>query len=420
MTVLWWSFRQASIALVLLAVGIALMTIQKAENHRQGGDPTFVHRTTVAAIPIANGNAKAATHIELYHNLSCPFEWSKYSCFRHGHEERAQAAWDYADFHIRANAAAAEVGEVKSAAPTGFHHPPTSGQQQQQQQRLILVGDSTMRQIFIALGCRLWNDGVVAQVALPWLDHWPCHGTIHCITAGPHSGFNAASLRLTSGAEVHFLPHSGTVPDAQGNNAAEPVIVQRWKRELIPPRSSSNHNSSSSSSSHSSSSDPLRKLTLGPHVAMPSRYSKYLNANDTIVYNVGLHWEEGRTAALQSFASLGKKLLSMPSKARPQLFYMTTITQHFRTASGEHDPSQWKELKELECRSSVAVNRRREEETQILQEAVHVDRLLEYDSVDAGDLHIGGGDCTHYCMPGPPDVAADKLLHIWHDPQPII
>jgi hypothetical protein len=71
----------------------------------------------------------------------------------------------------------------------------------------------------------------------------------------------------------------------------------------------------------------------------------------------------------------------------------------------------------LECQSSVEVNLRREEEMQILQEAVHVDRLLEYDSVDAGDLHIGGGDCTHYCMPGPPDVAADKLLHIWHDHQ---
>mgnify|MGYP003983824297 CR=1 FL=1 len=43
-----------------------------------------------------------------------------------------------------------------------------------------------------------------------------------------------------------------------------------------------------------------------------------------------------------------------------------------------------------------------------------VDHFVTYDDLDHGDLHIGGQDCTHYCMPGVPDVVAAKLLALSH------
>jgi molybdopterin-biosynthesis enzyme MoeA-like protein len=106
-------------------------------------------------------------------------------------------------------------------------------------------------------------------------------------------------------------------------------------------------------------------------------------------------------------------LLSSPSRERPQLVYLSTVTQHFRTESGEHDPSQHQRLKALECQPTVKANRRMDEERHSLHETVHVDRFLNYDTIDTGDFHIGGGDCTHYCMPGPPDVTAEKLVQTW-------
>ena len=346
----------------------------------------------------------------LYQNLSCPFEWSKFSCFWHGREERAQAAWDYAHFHINKAAVALKKRQkwtTASAATT----------QQSSSARLILVGDSTMRQVFIALGCRFWNDADdrLADYALPWLDNWPCR-SINCIPSGAHSGFIVSSLRLTSGAEIHFLPHSGYQKDAQGQNPAEPGIVQRWKQELLIQPSDHSNNANSSTST-----PPLGKLRLGPHAAMPSQYSEFLSANDTIVFNLGLHREQNRTTELKDFADFGRKLLTLPSMERPQLIYLATVTQHFRTKSGAHEHRQRQRLlgqeqqqrRRLQCQPAVEANQRRDEERQLLLETVHVDHFLDYDTLDTGNLHIGGGDCTHYCMPGPPDVVAEKLVQLW-------
>jgi hypothetical protein len=82
----------------------------------------------------------------LYSNLSCPFEWSKFSCFRHGSDvihHRAQSAYDYVtekywnqlsvdDYHINTT-----TDNTSPATATT---------------KILLIGDSTMRQVFIAMG----------------------------------------------------------------------------------------------------------------------------------------------------------------------------------------------------------------------------------------------------------------------------
>ena len=90
---------------------------------------------------------------KLYYNLSCPFEWSKYSCVHQGQEDRAMAAQDYALHHML------------------WQHGDSFGSRQhsQKRRRLLMVGDSTMRQLFIALGCRFWlMENAIEEYKLDW------------------------------------------------------------------------------------------------------------------------------------------------------------------------------------------------------------------------------------------------------------
>ena len=40
----------------------------------------------------------------------------------------------------------------------------------------------------------------------------------------------------------------------------------------------------------------------------------------------------------------------------------------------------------------------------------NVDAVVEYDDLDLGSLHMRHTDCSHYCLPGVPDVVAARLL----------
>ena len=43
-----------------------------------------------------------------------------------------------------------------------------------------------------------------------------------------------------------------------------------------------------------------------------------------------------------------------------------------------------------------------------------MDLIFDYDDLVLGNHHIdmGGKDCTHYCMQGPPDVVASRLVQV--------
>ena len=74
------------------------------------------------------------------------------------------------------------------------------------------VGDSLNRQLFISIACAAHRSYYYSynvsrkEEELPRVDvDWnsvdqPCHGTLNCIKAGPHSGFTMARLTLPNGA----------------------------------------------------------------------------------------------------------------------------------------------------------------------------------------------------------------------------
>ena len=63
------------------------------------------------------------------------------------------------------------------------------------------------------------------------------------------------------------------------------------------------------------------------------------------------------------------------------------------------------------CIDRVDANPRAELEKSLLKPGDNVDVLLDYDDLNLGIMHVHrGNDCTHYCMPGVPDVVAARLL----------
>ena len=304
---------------------------------------------------------------KLYYNLSCPFEWSKYSCAHQGQADRAMAARDYALQH----------------SIWQYNHSFGSRQHSQERRRLLMVGDSTVRQLFIAVGCRFWLQGnAIEEYMLDWAPkNWPCQWTSNCISNGTHSGFNVGSIRMYNGNEIHYLPHSGSLQRAESN------IVARWIQELNTNRS----------------------ITFGTNLIMHTS-PHILDRDDIVLYNVGLHngpADNLKDELLQP-ATFGKSLLQQAN--RPTFIAMTTITQHFNTSNGQYTRTK----KGLSCVPNVTINPRREVELHVWKPGENVDLIFDYDDLELGNLHInmGGTDCTHYCMPGPPDVAASRLVQV--------
>jgi len=296
----------------------------------------------------------------LYSNLSCPFEWGKYSCFHQGRIQQAQASYEHASRHI----------SNRSRAPCESKRLPKN---------ILLVGDSTMRQVFVALGCGLLP--VLSGRFVDWAERWPCHNSPNCVEGGAHSGFNVGWMALPD-SKVWFVPHAGTLRHGQAN------IIDRFRKELA-----SNHSVSF-------------RLT-------PRHERVFLGRDDVVVYNAGLH-ENDRTRLYQQLDSFGRELLAQRGRhSLPRWVYVTTVTQHFATSDGQYSNGR----RSKRCQPSIPSNPRLESELSVLREGVNVDRILRVDDLDAGALHVGaydGSDCTHYCMPGVPDVTAHRLLELVH------
>ena len=140
-----------------------------------------------AAAP--DGDGCRAPTPQLYSNLSCPFEWGKYSCYHQGRIQQARASYEHASRHI----------SNRSRGPCEYKGLPKN---------IVLVGDSTMRQVFVALGCGLLP--VLSGRFVDWAERWPCHNSPNCVEGGAHSGFNVGWMALPD-SKVWFVPHESVI-----------------------------------------------------------------------------------------------------------------------------------------------------------------------------------------------------------------
>jgi len=347
-----------------------------------------------------------------YFNLSCPFEWSKYSCayMQRGPQsvEVVRASTEYYLDHLpQIQEAFDRIISTTNSNNGNTNNNNNNDPKKNNPKRIFFTGDSLMRQLFVGIACNAWSlqTNVIEEAAIPWKDEWPCANNAPCfINHGPHGGFDAASIRLINGMELHFVPHNGFADE----DTSEADVLERLQTEM----------------------ESQGKITFGTKTAKRMPRDAHV---DVLVYNVGIH---GHLSVLKDrlrqfgynvsrplmqedwttesdLANYNQSSASIATTARQQrtkTIYVTTPTQHFNTING-----QWKyqmSKKEKECVNIAKRNPRAELENQILTPGDNVDVIVNYDDLDLGMLHIRKfHDCSHYCMPGVPDVVGARLLH---------
>ena len=339
--------------------------------------------TTAQSPSSSEGTTGINTTVELYKNLSCPFEWTKYSCFHQGRMDLAQNGYAHLEHSQR------PTRPYYWQLPF-FQSSNGPSKSDSERSKLLLVGDSTVRQVFIALGCFFWQQDLVEDYFVDWSNStkgWPCHNTPNCIENGNHSGFNVGKMKLKhDGPEIFFVPHGGT------QRRSQPTIVQdRWIPEW----------------------NAKQQLTF--HLRLDHDDTTYvLNDKDIVLYNIGLHLNPDQRRDMYGYLNqLAHAVATTTNKPTPTLVYLTTVAQHFQTEDGMYESERIHapatEMSPNGCRKSIPVNPRRQEEIQEFQDS-DFDLLIHVEDESKGQYHIGGGDCTHHCMPGVPDVTAGYLL----------
>lgn len=274
-----------------------------------------------------------------------------------------------------------------------------------------------MRQVFISIACNAYSifphNNLIADAVFPWQDPWPIifgPNNVPSIGGGVHGGFGAASIRLTNGMEIHYVPHRGCNDPTTG----EINILERLKQDI------DNYDG---------------RITFGMKTAMPVSLEDHV---DVLVYQVGIHYGlgESKTILNHFINRVSKPLMKVmgndrhnfilhdgyerhgdntnnsemqPQRPRTRIIYVTTPTQHYNTPTGQWEQNMTSQT--LKCVDQVESNPRAGQEKKMLKPGVNVDVLLDYDDLNLGSMHVQYGDCSHYCMPGPPDGVAARLMH---------
>ena len=348
-----------------------------------------------------------------YFNLSCPFEMSKFSCgYMHRgststQQETVLASMDY----YRQQLDMIRESFRRVAMMMG-------GDDHDQNKRILISGDSLMRQLFISIACNAYSifphNNLIADAVFPWQDPWPIifgRNNVPSIGGGVHGGFGAASIRLINGMEIHYVPHRGCNDPTTG----EINILERLKQDIDKYDG---------------------RITFGMKTAMPVSLEDHV---DVFVYQVGIHYGlgESKTILNHFINRVSKPLMKVmgnndrrnfilhdgyekhgdntnnsemqPQRPRTRIIYVTTPTQHYNTPMGQWEQNMTSQT--LKCVDQVESNPRAEQEKKMLKPGVNVDVLLDYDDLSLGSMHVQYGDCSHYCMPGPPDGVAARLMH---------
>ena len=316
-----------------------------------------------------------------YFNLSCPFEWYKYSCAANQDnafdEQVTTASKQYYLDHLP-QIFRAFYSTLNLSDGMDRHN-----QNLPQPKRIFMTGDSLLRQVFVSVACNAFSLNAIEQSEVKWRDPWPCpKGFSKCgeYSGGQHSGFDAASIRFKNGMEIHYVSHEGIPPgDWSGT---ERDVLQRMKRQI----------------------ETSGGIDFGTKTAFPPS-----GPMDVLVYNLGAHESPAKSKrSLNMFVSdIATPLMKM--KERPKIVYVTTPTAHFNTPNGQYIPNQMDESKK-QCIDRVSSNPKADLEKEILQEGINIDILLDYDDLELGALHVHKGDCLHYCMPGVVDLVGARLL----------
>lgn len=129
-----------------------------------------------------------------------------------------------------------------------------------------------------------------------------------------------------------------------------------------------------------------------------------------VVFNVGLHYrnsEDRLSTDLQAVARSRRDQLSSGRRYLPKTIWMSTPAQHFRDARGGYDASQVDKVC-VPLNDEFLSRGDRGAFNTVSDPFVGNISDAQIDAWDASKTsyfaHLGGGDCTHYCHPGVPEL----------------
>jgi hypothetical protein len=283
-----------------------------------------------------------------YWNLSCPWEWSKYSCAHQHQSDKARASIQFVR-DILNGSASCSLDPFNGEAFVRLL----------QGRTLVFFGDSLSRQHFISTACLLYSSKNVKleKDGIIWSSKWVCHGARNCISSGRHSGFL-----------------DGCVSFAVGDSACNVCFEE-----------------------HKDASDIRQELEK---IKMKHNLSSH---HDIVLANLGVHGSQIANVPW---------LISAAKAGAPIIIYRETSPQHFSSLSGEYTKSigvnnckpsigslqrlQAKENSELVGRMPfLAINSWSAQAGEL--------------KIGAGSGNVP--DCQHWCMPGVPDVWSVQLFN---------
>jgi hypothetical protein len=302
-----------------------------------------------------------------YWNLSCPLEFSKYGCMRHG-PDGSRAAAARLRFAPR-GCRFVELGDGGRALFGAVGN-----------RTVLLYGDSLTRQLYQAMGCLV----APAQLSVRWSSSFACAREPNCVPGGPHSFFERSSFRL-------------------GGDPAPPALTDPEERVA----------------------DAAYGLKV--HVGRRTQMLGALTRRDVVVVGAGVHAPVARST--KGITRWLAPILALDDAVRPRVVVFVTPPPAFpsRDGDGEYDGDflaalQAANASDVRCRAAVRNARRAGELGWVAAPplAGKVDAVLSLAGVEAlGFAKVGAptfnggigryGDCQHYCMPGVPDELARAL-----------
>jgi hypothetical protein len=237
------------------------------------------------------------------------------------------------------------------------------------EQTIHFIGDSLIRQKFIAMSCLL--EPHITHQDVSWActpnskgeirSKWPCHNTKKCISCGVNSGFGSAKVGFANGAMMRFTSFAGAKD-----------------QEL-----------------------------------------RFVKPGDAVLIEAGVHGTSKTLANRLFDKGIGGQSLQSVLSLNVTLIWVVTEQDAFKspTNNGAYDPTYIES--HLGCSRVVHPIRSTAEwgilaEHPALLQGFH--GVVDFEGLnEQGDVKIGGGvgtygDCVHYCMPGLPDVYVSAIF----------
>ena len=388
--------RKPEITAAITAVICLLVTCY------QNSDPLFAEekRTRLQSInlPFVTPSLKH----ELYWDLSCPWEQTKFSVAnRNGpwlqDPNYAEKPWadTFDSYQDRANEAR-KFSEEAGALETVLEEAPKAFRDGR---KVIIMGDSLSRQLFISLSCLMFPSYIKAH-ATAWIGDQE-HTT----------EFNDARIQLKKGmGELLFAPRAGNVIEYDWRHPAAPMETDSdWLQACKDRRPFEMISFFLDMEKITNDEDVVDRITFKDG---ERRFDKFeLTNNDVVVMNSGLHTK--RSANHERISQLLDCMESATQEERdnlwPKILYSRSSIQHFDNPTGG-----WNGKPTKRCgNKNYNVQNQIEDEEVVKNRVDIVGVQLNY--TELGHLHVWGErtDCTHWFQPGLPDlVASDVVKHV--------